>query len=158
MYSSQCTRVWLCYATGGKRIFPEKLNFVGSWWSASRKSLKPHKYFVSSFRRWFVWFGLVALFADHLFLHLFFVSAFVASSRCIVTAGRELFFFNRTVAVSPFWFSRQKPFIRRSFCIVKTRRDLRWSVSTSRNVFHERCSNLGNSLFKISKLTVDKLP
>lgn len=49
-----------------------------------------------------MWFGLVALFADHLFLHLFFVSAFVASSRCIVTTGRGLFFFNRTVAVSPF--------------------------------------------------------
>ena len=76
-----CVCVWLCYATGGKRIFLEKFNFAGSWWSASRKSLKPHKYFVSSFRRWFVRFGLVALFADHLFLRLFFVSAFVAVLR-----------------------------------------------------------------------------
>lgn len=112
--------------TGGKRIFLGEIEFVGSRRSASRKSLKPHKYFVSSFRRWLVRFGFAALFADQPFLRLFFVF-FFASVTLVRGASRsphaESFFFNRPSAVPRCNFrlkratsSEPLPFVHATLC------------------------------------------
>lgn len=148
---------WVCYATGGKRIFLEKLNFVGSWWSASRKSLKPHKYFVSSFRRW-LRFGLVTLFADHLFLPLFFCSCICWRSRALSSFLLFLFlfififfsfFFRSNRHGFALWFSNCRPLIADSdlsvFFFVKTCRRLLFDRSRHLEEFFQNtrafCTN-----------------